>query len=166
MDDPYFKLRPEPPTPEDELCACQPPRVWKLMWALGSNPVHCTRCNLEIRPEELQLSLALVEAVANWRCVWGSIELLWLDSGHYEAWALAELANLDSAANQRGRAVVEQLSAVNPCYFQCFEDQSAEEWQPLQVCPSCEDPLTSYAPGSFAYCLCDQCGLLFWAERD
>ena len=23
MNDPYFKLRPVPPTPEDELCACE-----------------------------------------------------------------------------------------------------------------------------------------------
>jgi predicted nucleic acid-binding Zn ribbon protein len=161
---PLSKLKAAPPTPEDELCACSGPRVWKLMYALGPNPIHCADCNLEVPPDELQLSEKLVEAIASWRNVWGSIFRLWLNSGAYEEWARAELVALTSPANRQGLALVEQLAGVNPCFFQYFEDQSAEEWTPLESCPSCGKPPSAQISGQFAYSACEECSVLFWRE--
>src|SRR5437016_912629 len=45
--DPYFKLKPLPPTPDDEICSCPDDPPIKLMSTalLEDNPIHCLRCN-------------------------------------------------------------------------------------------------------------------------
>ncbi len=83
------------------------------MFTLGENPIHCMRCNLEIRPEELQLTASMVDSVVQWRDMWGSIYKLWLDSGAYEEWAAIQLTNPASPANQQGIALNEQLAEMN-----------------------------------------------------
>ena len=41
MEDSFYKLRPPPPTPDDELCPCEPGIPIKLMCALRFNPIAC-----------------------------------------------------------------------------------------------------------------------------
>jgi predicted nucleic acid-binding Zn ribbon protein len=125
--------------------------------------VHCTRCNLEIRPDELGFTTKLVDEVASWRGVWGSIYDLWLDSGEYESWATKELSDLNSPANQRGRAVVKRLAQLNPCYFQVFENETSDDWSPVTRCQVCSRPVERHAPGRFVHQACHECRLLFWA---
>ena len=160
--DPYLRLKPGSATPPDELCACPPPRDWKLMFTLGENPIHCTRCNLEIRPEELGLTVSVVDEVADFCRVWGSIFSLWLDSREYEEWAIEELSRLGSPANVRARALVERLAQINRCYLQAFEDDSAEGWVPKTTCPACSHSLESYGSGKFQYGACHGCRILYW----
>jgi len=152
-------------TREGELCSCAPPRVWKLMYALGDNPVCCTRCNLQIRPEELDLQESVVDLVVRWRDVWGALYRLWLDSGACEKWAATELMRLESHANQLGIDAARRLTQINPCYFQYFEDEGAEGWKPCQDCPSCGRELIAHKPGRFAHRVCDTCRLAFWGEN-
>jgi hypothetical protein len=56
MDDPYFKLKPFPPTPEDELCRCASIKEINLAYKLGNNPLNCLKCNGEIPPERIALN--------------------------------------------------------------------------------------------------------------
>ena len=60
----YVRLRPPAPTPADELCSCPQGTPTKLMSAggLGFNPLHCLRCNLEVRPERIGFGGELAEA--------------------------------------------------------------------------------------------------------
>lgn len=156
----YHKLRPAAPTPADELCACIGSPPVKLMYALGDNPLHCLDCNLEVPPERLALTVDLVEAVADWRSMYGAVYLLWLDSGPYEAWAYEELADVSSAANRRGLAVRAALDPIRRCYYRYFQDQTGEHGDPRRDCPSCGARLAPYPRGIFAQLLCERCSIV------
>jgi predicted nucleic acid-binding Zn ribbon protein len=162
--DPYFKLRPPPPTSDDELCACQGHKPIKLMCALSSNPIHCIDCNLEVPPEWLSLNVELVEDIAYWRNVYAAIDDLWLDSGEYEAWAKQQLVDITSPANTHGLEVREALANVRQCYYWYFQDQSDEEYDPITHCPRCQTTLTKYDGGIFLQLLCEQCQIITVGE--
>ena len=128
LDDRYEKLRPAPPTPSDELCSCRefPPLL--LRSVLSSNPVACARCNLEVEPESLSMSSGLVDALAYWRSYHDCFYLLWLDSGEFEAWALAQLSDPRSPVNAKGLALRAVMDGVRRTYYWWFQDTGAEDF--------------------------------------
>src|SRR6188768_378604 len=115
--DPYEKLRPPPPTPEDELCSCvgSPPIV--LQAHLSSNPISCADCNLEVPPEHVGFSEAIAEQIAYWRTFHDCFYMLWLYSGEFEDCAKAQLENPISAVNMRGLELVSDLNTLRRTYY-------------------------------------------------
>jgi predicted nucleic acid-binding Zn ribbon protein len=159
MDDPFERLRPPPATPEDEICSCGPGIPVKLMCALSYNPIHCMACNLERAPEALELDAMLVQGVAFWRSMYDAIYILWLESGEYEGWARAQLVDLSSPVNLRGRALRAELDPLVRCYYWLFEDSSADDYVPLAACPNCGQALTGcrHQAGQL---VCEPCSLV------
>ena len=156
----YFKLRPPPETPRDEICTCKGNRPVKLMCALGYNPLHCIDCNLEVAPESLALSERFIEKLVSWRDLYDAIDQLWLDSGEYETWAREQLTDITSSVNSRGMALQRDLDVSRRCYFWYFQDQSIEGFQPITQCPNCHGPLAVYPNGIFPQFVCEQCGII------
>jgi hypothetical protein len=163
-EDPYFKLRPAPHPPPDELCQCPGPPPIKVMTALSNSPLHCIRCNLEIPPERLAFPGSLVEDIAEWRNVAGAFEHLWLDSREYEAWAKQELETITSAVNQRGLALCNNINAIHPCYYNYFQDQSVDDFLPITLCPNCGEKLEVYEGGIFRQQICQRCRIITVGE--
>ena len=161
--DPYFKLRPPPPTPEDDICKCESVKPIKLMQALGYNPIHCIDCNLEVAPESLGLSQSLVEDIAAWSRLYDAIDMLWLASGAYEGWAKEQLSDIKSPVNQQGLALRGRLESIRPCYYWFFQDRDPETFEPRSLCPNCRQPLTPYPDGIFPQLTCQFCSLLMVA---
>src|SRR3989344_4119350 len=158
--DPYFKLRPSPETPEDEICKCAEDKPMKLMGALSCNPLHCIDCNLEVFPESLPRDQVLVDAVASWRRTYDDIDWLWLQSGEYEAWAKDQLVDMTSPVNQRGMALCEELSLLRKCYYCYFQDDTAEGFKPITLCPACQQTLKAYGDGIFPQLICEECRII------
>jgi predicted nucleic acid-binding Zn ribbon protein len=158
--DPYGKLQPPPPTPDDEICRCVGAPPIKLMCALSYNPIHCMDCNLEVRPETLALKEPLVEAIAFWRSIHDAIYELWLASGEYESWAQEQLADIASPVNREGRAVQVDLNGARRCYYWYFQDQSAEDYQTITCCPVCGDTLNVYPGVIFKQLICETCSIV------
>ena len=160
----YAKLWPPEPTPEEELCHCREKLSIKLMSALTENPVHCMNCNLEVPPETLALSRDVVDRVAHWQALYHAIDILWLDSGTYEAWAKEQLADINSAVNILGRDVQSLLNDTCRCYYWYFQDESAIEYRPLCCCPVCGDPLQDYSAGIFLQRVCERDSIVVVGE--
>ena len=155
MDDPYFKLRPEPPTPEDELCACEEISEIYLAHKLGSNPVYCLHCNGEVLPDKLAFGERLAEAIASWNSVSGSLELLWLDSGEYELWARDRLLDPKGQVNSQGMELARQLGSVAKTYYMWFDDIDVT---PPNTCPLCGAEFVEKQGGKLL--LCEPCLLI------
>jgi hypothetical protein len=100
--DPYWKLRPAPASPENELCHCTDAPAITLRTVLSPNPIGCLRCNREVLPERIGFSADVAENIASWRSVAESLWLLWLDSGEYEQWAKDKLENPNSQVQRAG----------------------------------------------------------------
>ncbi len=163
-DDPYFKLRPPSPTPDDELCQCMGDTPVKLMCALSYNPIHCIVCNLEVPPETLGFDTTLVEAIAVWRRIYEALDRLWLDSGEYEAWATSELGDITSPVNKRGRDVAAQVNARRRCYYWLFQDQSIPHFEAIGECPSCRQTFKTFDGGIFRQDICEECSIITVGE--
>jgi hypothetical protein len=161
--DPYFKLKPNPATPADEVCSCtdSPPIKLMSLAGLSDNPLHCLRCNGEVPPERLMLEPSEVDAVAHWRSVYGAIDWLELDSGPYESWARSQLLDPASPPNVEGLGVARSLNRVRRCYFWFFQPVDLEgDLEPRSTCPVCERPLTAYDDGLFPQRLCEKDGVV------
>jgi len=124
--------------------------------ALGSNPIHCLRCNLEIPLEQLDLDDALVDAIADWRSTYQAIDVLELASGPYEGWARAQLLNAGSPPNADGLAVNKRLNARFRCYFWFWQAEADMGFRPRSTCPVCRGPLDRSDAGIFPQRLCEQ----------
>lgn len=163
-DDPYLKLRPQPATPPDEICACSSDAPIVLQVHLTPNPLSCARCNLEVPPERIGLDPPLVEAVAAWRAFYQAFDTLWLDSGEHEDWAASHLSNPNSPVNLRGLALVRRLNERRRTYLWWFwpADESGEVAVPAG-CPRCSQPLeTRFAgerPQGGSLLVCDACSI-------
>jgi predicted nucleic acid-binding Zn ribbon protein len=159
MDDPLDRLRPPSATPDDEICSCGPGIPIKLMCVLSYNPICCVGCNLERAPATLGLDEMLVQEIAYWRGIYDGIYLMWLDSAEYEEWARAQLVDLSSPVNRRGRALRANLDRLTRCYYWLFEDVSADDYMPLAECPSCGGAWDAciYRPG---HRVCEPCSLV------
>ena len=149
MNDPYFKLRPEPPTPEDELCACEKISEIYLCYRLGSNPVYCMECNGEVLPDKLACGERLAEAIAFWNSVSGSLYLLWLHSGEYEQWARDRLLDPRGEVNTRGIEIAKQLGSIAKTYYWWFSE--SPETAP-KACPLCGAELVGKKGSKFLLC--------------
>jgi Zn-ribbon-containing, possibly nucleic-acid-binding protein (DUF2310) len=154
--DPYFKLRPEPPTPEDDLCQCadRPPIV--LQDHLSAVPLACLRCDGEVPPERIGFDADLAERVAFWRNVYRAIVTLWLDCGDYEDWARTQLQDPQGQINTRGLEVVSALNKHRRTYYWWFEDASAWDFTPPTRCPRCYGELVE----RFSCSVCEACSIM------
>ena len=160
----YSKLQPPGPTPADEICSCPGTPPIKLMCALSHNPIHCMNCNLEVPPERLSLNEELAKGVAFWRNAYDAIDRLWLESLEYELWAKQQLADISSPVNVRGRKVQRQLNKIRKCYYWYFQDEVAEQFQPISRCPICGRGFEPYDTGPFKQLLCESCMIVAVGE--
>lgn len=145
--DPYWRLRPLPSTPPDELCSCsdQPPLL--LIGTPGDNPLACAACKLEVPPETVGFDATLAQDIRFWNTFHNCFWYLWLDSGEFEPWALEQLSDPRAPVNTRGMEVVASLSQVRPTYLWWFQDVGAEGFRPLEHCPACAKELTPIGRG-------------------
>jgi hypothetical protein len=156
--DPYWRLRPAGPTPDDEVCRCPPGAAVVLVDRLTDNPLCCMACRGFVPPERLGFDARFAEDIASWLSIHDSLFRLWLDSGEYEAWAAARLSDPHGQVNQTGRAIVAQLNDLAPAYYWWFVDTEAADPDPLPVCPVCSGPLGAYPDSDFR--VCDGCRIL------
>ncbi len=155
--DRYWKLRPMPPTPEDELCSCphRPPIV--LQPHLSANPVSCSACNREVLPEHIGYSPGTAEKLADWQRFHDCFYFLWLDSREFESWAKAQLEDPVSPVNQRGLALVAELNQTRRAYYWWFEDTGSADWEPTLQCPRCKGDLIEQQTRR----VCETCSIVF-----
>jgi hypothetical protein len=151
--DPYWKLRPPPPTPDGELCSCAGTPSLVLQAHLSYNPLSCIACNLEVPPERVGFSEALAEKLAFWQSFHDCFFRFWLDSGEFESWAKTQLEDPRSPVNTRGLELVAELRALRPTYYWWFQDNGAEDFQPLSRCPACQNVLLE----RLGRHVCEQC---------
>src|SRR3989442_641341 len=137
LEDPYWKLRPPPPHPLDEICGCPgaPPVV--LSPALSCNPIRCADCNLEVPPERLGFSEELAEELAFWTTFHDAFYHLWLDSGEFESWAKSQLSDVASPVSVRGLELCRKLNEIRNCYYWWFQDTADDDFKPMVNCPRC-----------------------------
>jgi len=150
--DPYWRLRPVDPTPDDDVCRCPPGTAVMLRDTLTDNPLWCVVCNGEVPPERLGFDARFAEDMASWLSVYDSLYRLWLDSGEYEAWAAARLSDAHGQVNQTGRAIVARLNDITPAYYWWFVNTEAADAEPPVACPVCSGPLGEYAGRDFRVC--------------
>jgi len=158
--DPYRKLRPEGPTPADEVCKCadSPPLV--LVERLSALPIACMSCKGEVPPETVGFPQDLAERVASWRNLHRALHTLWLDSAEYEAWARQQLEDQNGPINIRGRSIVQELNRYRSTYYWWFQDQSVRDFVPRVDCPSCGRGLLK----RYRYDVCEPCSIVLAQE--
>ena len=156
--DPYWKLRPLPPTPDDEVCHCAACRCVMLRDTLTENPLQCVECNGEVTPERIGFDESFAGDIANWRGIFRSLYLLWLDSDEYEPWARERLLDKNGAVNVRGREVVSQLNQVIRAYYWWFEDTGLADPSAPKSCPICGAILEPCKGRQFRKC--EPCSIL------
>jgi len=162
----YYRLKPMPPTPKDELCKCKKIGPIKIMsTSVFNNPLHCVYCNKEIRPERLNLNNDIIDAIAFWNTTYKAIDALWLASEEYEKWAGKELTNPKSAVNKNGIALAKEVSRALSltCYYNIFQDSSTENYTPYTSCPICQGSVKSLK-SKIKQSLCKKCNIVFFAE--
>ena len=156
QDDRYFRLRYPQQPPADEFCSCKGRPAVKLMPVLRPNPIACMVCNLEVRPDDLDLPTRLIDNISDWGRLYDSIYSLWLDSREYEAWAEHELLDLRSAVNVRGRELCSELSRVVSSYYWWFHDESNVGYLPPQECPLCGSRLVAFPARAVPTLICEE----------
>lgn len=139
--DPWWKLRPAPPTPADELCACEGAPPIMLRSNLGPNPLACAACNLEVKPERVAVSAVIAESLAAWRSFHDCFYLLWLDSGEYEGWARDLLSQPTSPVNLRGLALRAEIDKTRRTYYWWFQGRGLDSAPFGCNCPICDQGL-------------------------
>ena len=145
--DPYWKLRPPPPTPDDEICTCPSATPVLLVSTLSPNPLSCARCNLEVPPERIGFDASLADALASWRDFHDCFFLLWLDSGEFEEWAKSQLLDPSSVVNTRGLGLAAKVNTVRRCYLYWFQDETDPHWVEPRECPLCSAELEARFEG-------------------
>lgn len=158
-DDPFWKLKPVPATPLDQVCNCAVDAPYMLLQRLGPNPIVCMHCKREVPPETSGFTPKQAEAIASWNSLYSCFYLLWLDSAEYETWSQHELEDPESALNARSVSLVQSLSSTHPTYYSWFESPGDEDWEPLSSCPLCKSRLRKHGD----YLLCDSCHVVGWA---
>jgi len=156
--DPYWKLRPTPPTPDDEICRCDHCEQLVLRDSLGENPLYCLICNGEVAPERIGFDEPLADHIHYWRSIHRSLYLLWLDSGEYENWAAEKLREPSGSVNVNGRDIVQRLNEFVRCYYWWFNDTGIDGYVPPERCPSCSGPLSECVDRDLQKC--EMCSIL------
>jgi hypothetical protein len=153
--DPYWKLRPPPATPDDELCKCVDAPPIRLEPHGTYNPLRCIVCGLEVAPERIGFPETIADELARWRMFYDCFYLLWVFSGEFESWARAQLEDPTSPANVRGRDVASKLNAFRRTYYWWFQDYDESSEVPTH-CPVCRDTLAEL----FDRRVCDKCSIV------
>jgi hypothetical protein len=156
QNDPYFRLKPLPPTPIEEICHCKKSYPIFLCYAISENPLRCANCNCEIQPERLQLSSPIVDEIATWRRFYSCFYHLWLDSGEFEEWARLQLSDPHSPANERGYKLCEKLKIIRRCYYWWFQDTGSDLFEELDDCPRCNQRLVA----AYNRLVCEECNIM------
>jgi hypothetical protein len=156
----YDRVRERGPTLDDEICSCSAVRPIMVMSALGTNPLHCLSCNLEVEPGTLPLPEAMVDAVVHWAWVASAIHGLELDSGPYEQWAQVELGDLGSPIDREGLELRSRLDPIRRCYSVLFQPLAEEGFVVPHVCPGCGVSLTDDRSGLVRRAICERCSVV------
>jgi hypothetical protein len=160
----YWKLQPMPPLTPDEYCDCAETTAIYLCYALDDNPVHCSVCRGVVAPERLTwLTDELIDRLASWTEVFGSIYKLWLDSGAYEKWAFGQLASAQSWVNLEGMAVARAFSAYCPCAYYWFtyegDKDGGEDYFRPETCPVCGTGFEPLEGRADDFLVCPKCNI-------
>ncbi len=155
MEDKYRKLKPWPATSPDERCSCSKVEHIYLAHKLVPNPFYCLICNGEIAPESLPLNETIIDAVASWNSVFGSLYALWLDSGEYEQWAEQQLLNPTGQVNEVGLSICHNMSNSIDVYYLWF--YPSQENRPVN-CPRCSVALCPTAWSK--HLACHECRII------
>lgn len=155
--DAYWKLRPQPATPADDLCQCLQLTEIMLRHDCGNNPLHCLECNGEVAPERVGFDEQFADDINSWRSVFSALYALWLDSGEYEHQAKAWLLAPQGQVNLRGHELAMRLSRYVKTYYWWFRDLADDE-RPATACPLCESELLYV--GARNYGQCEGCKIL------
>jgi hypothetical protein len=156
--DPYEKLRPPSPTPDDEVCHCVALRHITLSDRLGECPLYCLDCNGEVAPERIGFDEAFAYQLAHWRNLFRALYHLWLDSAEYEDWAAARLVDANGGVNIAGRECVLQLNEKVRTYYWWFVNHSVDDFIAPTDCPTCGRPLESFDNSNGL--VCEDCSVL------
>ncbi|MCC6488534.1 MAG: hypothetical protein IT364_13640 [Candidatus Hydrogenedentes bacterium] len=161
--DPYWRLRPQPATPSDDICSCASLTPLLLQPHLSPNPLSCARCNLEVPPERIGFDEGLANALAYWLKLYDSLYFLWLDSGEFEEWAATHFRNPSSVVNSRGIELAEKVSNHQRCYLSWFQEEGDDTWVPPTECPRCSGPLhvrfEGERPEGGSLAICEACSI-------
>lgn len=142
----YEKLRPEA---DHQFCECTSLDGLLLVYTLTFNPLHCRECKGMVDPERIALSDQLVESIYTWQRSFGSLYMLWLDSGEYEGWAKDRMLDPNGQVNLHGVALARELSYQLPTQYWWFHDEV--DSIPTN-CPSCQSPLTPSSRHGHVHC--------------
>ena len=164
--DPYWRLRPAPPKSTEEVCCCPDNSPIVLLGRFEPNPLACLSCNLEVPPERIGFTSELAEQIYSWNSFHLAFYTLWLDSGSFEKWAEAQLADPASEVNTRGLEIVSALNDANRCYYWMFSASEINEiLAPLETCPRCNQQLARRQL-KFERLVCEPCSIvLAWDDR-
>ena len=155
---PYWKLRPFPPTPAEDICHCADCRRVMLCDTLTENPLQCFDCRGEVAPERIGFDELLADGIAHWRGVHRSLYLLWLDSDEYETWASERLVDPNGRVNVLGREIVSGLNQFVRAYLSWFHDSELDNSPTPTTCPICE--LEMEPVEGCSYFKCESCSVL------
>ena len=147
--DAYKRLR---PWTEIEACECSKVESLLLVDILTDNPLHCGFCRREVDPERLQLTAVETEQIAHWFAAASALYRLWLDSGEYEAYAKAQLANPKKQVNVKRLEVAKTLSAKIPTKLWFFSDTDDGEPTHCPICGSKLDTNVKWGTGCCGPC--------------
>jgi predicted nucleic acid-binding Zn ribbon protein len=114
-----------------------------MMTALGDDPLHCINCNGIVRLDTVGLTPELDARLGKWARAHCALEVLEIESGDYEAWAVHELADLASPINRMGLDLRRAVGEIYECYYWLFWQVGRER---VRVCPVCKRPMTPWAP--------------------
>ena len=160
--DPYYKLRPEPPTPEDEICQCAdlPPIV--LQDHLSSVPLVCLHCNGEVPPERVGFDADLAERIAylagSAPSALHAVDRVRRLRG---IGLRTQLSDPQGQFNTRGLEVVGATSiGIGGPYYWWFDDASDRDVSRL-ACPRCYGDLVD----RFGCAVCEVCSIVVHRGR-
>ena len=163
QDDPYWRLRDQSPSPEEEICACDGAIAILLADRFSLNPIACARCNGEVPPERIGFDARLAQRLSYWREYHHCFYFLWLDSGEYEEWALRQLLDPLGAVNRLGVEMVGELGKFRKAYLSWFQDESEDSWEPPAACPRCSGHLDIQfereRPQGGSLLVCEECSI-------
>jgi predicted nucleic acid-binding Zn ribbon protein len=134
------------------------------MCALGSNPVYCMACNLEVPTERYQPDGQLCYDLSHWVGLYNAMERLWLDSADYERWAAEQFCDIHSRVNRLGLALPGRLNLLRRTYFWVWQDQPTDDFEAIKACPLCGGLLQESPLGTYKQVVCEKCLIVAAAD--
>jgi predicted nucleic acid-binding Zn ribbon protein len=158
--DVYWKLRPMPPTPADELCTCVVHHPLMLQYHLTPNPIVCFHCGLEMSPEKSGMPQNIAETLFRWRNLHECFYRIWLDGNSLEELARTQLETLTSEVNQRAFALLREMNPLRRTYLYWFQDNTLDSYRKFDNCPNCQNTATEKDQRR----VCEICSLVFASD--